>query len=276
MSMGGDDNIIIVVKKVKKHKAHHGGSWKVAYADFVTAMMAFFMVMWIVGMESDVKDLVQGYFNNPVGFRQSFGAGTDPLSRGSTPIPSPLENMPIFVRQVEERRFNAVRDQILRELAGVDGSEDYGSQVEVVVTPDGLRIELREGPSGETFFTFGSDDVKPAAREALSIVAGNVAGLPNPVVIEGHTDSATYPSRSYTNWELSVDRANAARRILVDFGMSVERVREVRGHADRHLLVPDEPLNPSNRRVTILIPYLEPVDSGDEIPEGGFVMGGGA
>jgi chemotaxis protein MotB len=275
MSMG-DDKIVIVVKKAKKHKGHHGGSWKVAYADFVTAMMAFFMVMWIVGMESDVKDLVEGYFNNPVGFRQAFGAGLDPVSRGSTPVPSPLENMPVFVRAVEARRFNAVRDQILRDLEGVAGSEDFGSQVEVIVTPDGLRIELREGPSGETFFTFGSDDVKPAAREALSVISANVSGLPNPVVIEGHTDSATYPSVDYTNWELSVDRANAARRILVEFGMRADRVKEVRGHADRDLLVPDDPLNPSNRRVTILIPYLVPVDTGDEVPDAGAMIGGGS
>ena len=266
---GGDDRPIIIVKKIKKGGGHHGGSWKVAYADFVTAMMAFFLVMWIVGMDSDVKDLVEGYFNNPVGFRQAFGAGIDPVSQGENPIASELQRMPLFIRQMEERRFNAVRDDILEGLEGLSGVEDFGSQIEVVVTPDGLRIELREGRSGETFFTFGSDAVKPAAIEALRVVSTNVAELPNPLVIEGHTDAASYGTPSYTNWELSVDRANAARRILVDAGLSPGRVQEVRGHADRDPLVPDNVLDPSNRRVTILIPYLEVFDSGD------LAIGGG-
>ena len=266
MSMGGGgDKVIIVVKKKRHRGGHHGGSWKVAYADFVTAMMAFFLVMWIVGMESDVKELVQGYFNNPVGFRRAFGAGQDPTSVGSTPIVTELQRIPLFIRQVEERRFQAVRDDILRELSSLSETEGLEGQIEVVLTPDGLRIELRESPDGETFFAFGSDDVKPAADEALRVVADNIAPLPNWVVIEGHTDAVTYGSVSYTNWELSVDRANAARRVLVRAGLSDDRVREVRGYADRELLVPDDPLDPSNRRVTILIAYLNPVHSGDAV-----------
>ena len=169
MDDGG--RIIIVKKKSRKKGGHHGGSWKVAYADFVTAMMAFFLVMWIVGMDSDVKDLVEGYFNNPIGFRRAYGSGMSPMSQGSTPLATELTRMPLFVRQVEERRFNAVRDEILRELDTVaGGAEGLGSQIEVVVTPDGLRIELREGVNGETFFTFGSDAVKPAAIEALRVL----------------------------------------------------------------------------------------------------------
>ena len=267
MNGGNDDKIVIVVKKGKKHHGHHGGSWKVAYADFVTAMMAFFMVMWIVGMDSDVKDLVEGYFNNPIGFRRVYGAGQDPTSQGSTPIPAELQRIPLFVRQLEERRFKAVRDDIEEQLRGVDGAEDFGAQVEVVITPDGLRIELREGPGGDTFFQLGSDAVNPATREALRVVALNNGELPNPVVIEGHTDASTYGSASYTNWELSVDRANAARRLLIGFGLDERRVLEVRGLADRHLRVPDAPLDPSNRRVSILIPYMDPVDSGDDLSE---------
>ena len=277
MSFGGsDDKIVIVVKKKKKaSKGHHGGSWKVAYADFVTAMMAFFLVMWIVGMESDVKDLVQGYFNNPIGFRRAYGAGVDPLSIGESPIPSDLQRMPLFVRRVEERRFNAVRDQIVRGLDGMAGSEDLGSQIEVVVTPDGLRIELRESRDGETFFQFGSDGVKPAARSALAIIADNVSELPNDLVIEGHTDAASYGTPSYTNWELSVDRANAARRILVEQGLDPSRIREVRGHADQALLIPEDPLDPTNRRVTILIPYMAQVESGDDMEALGNLTGSG-
>lgn len=268
---GDNNNVIIVVKKVKKSSGHHGGSWKVAYADFVTAMMAFFMVMWIVSMDQGAKDLVEGYFNDPVGFRRAFGAGRDPLSVGSTPMPTEVQRMPVYIRQVEQRRFNAVRDQILLELEGATGANEFGAQVEVVLSADGLRIELREGEGAETFFTVGSAGVKPATVEALRIVAENISALPNPVVIEGHTDAAMYPSESYTNWELSVDRANAARRILGEQGLSMNRVLEVRGHADRSLLLPDAPLDPANRRVSIMIPYLVPDDTGDDaIPGAGF------
>jgi chemotaxis protein MotB len=262
----GNERIVVVYKKKKGGGRHHGGSWKVAYADFVTAMMAFFLVMWIVGMESDVKDLVQGYFNNPIGFRKAYGAGLDPVSQGSSPIESDLHRMPLFIRQVQERRFGAVRDDIERDLRSLTESDDFGPQIEVVVTPDGLRIELREGPDGETFFATASDEVKPAARRALGVIGRNLEGLPNHVVIEGHTDAAGYGSATYTNWELSVDRANAARRLMVEGGLDPGKVQEVRGYADRDLFSPEAPLDPANRRVTILIPYLEGVDSGDRPP----------
>jgi chemotaxis protein MotB len=277
MSRGGSDgNVTIIVKKIKKVDGHHGGSWKVAYADFVTAMMAFFMVMWIVGMESDVKELVQGYFNNPIGYRRAFGAGMDPLSQGSEPLPNDLMRMPRFVRQVEERRFGAVRDEILHRIKGLAGADEFESQIEVVLTPDGLRIELREGSDGGTFFTIGGDGVNPATRNALRVVAESIEGLPNHVVIEGHTDSANYGSDSYTNWELSVDRANAARRVLLESGLDRDRVVEVRGYADRQPLDPTRPLDPSNRRVSILIPYMQQVDSGDGAgPLDGGVPGSG-
>ncbi|MEQ1856954.1 MAG: flagellar motor protein MotB, partial [Longimicrobiales bacterium] len=229
MSGGTKDKVVIVVRKRKKGgDGHHGGSWKVAYADFVTAMMAFFLVMWIVGMDSEAKDLVQGYFNNPVGFRRAFGAGADPTSQGSTPVPSDLQRIPLFIREMEERRFSAVRDEILRELEALEGAEGLESRIEVVVTPEGLRIELREGEGAETFFTIGSDELKPAAREALVVIARNLEAIPNHMVIEGHTDSAPFPSATYTNWELSVDRANAARRTLVESGFEPSKVQEVR------------------------------------------------
>ena len=266
MSGGSKDRIVIVVHKKKKGGGgHSGGSWKVAYADFVTAMMAFFLVMWIVGMDSATKDLVQGYFNNPVGFRRAFGAGADPTSQGSTPVPSELQRIPLFIRQMEERRFNAVRDDIIRELEALTGDEGMESNIEVVVTPDGLRIELREGTE-ETFFLLGSDTLRPAARDALAVIARNLDSLPNHMVIEGHTDDVPYPSASYTNWELSVDRANAARRVLVESGLDPAKVGEVRGHADREPLADRMPSDPANRRVTILIPYVEATDVSEATP----------
>jgi chemotaxis protein MotB len=239
----------------------------VAYADFVTAMMAFFLVMWIVGMDSDAKDLVQGYFNNPVGFRRAFGAGADPTSQGSTPVPSDLQRIPLFIRQVEQRRFEAIRDEIVRELRALEGTEGLQSQIEIEVTPEGLRVELRERAGEETFFTIGSDELKPGAQAALVVIARNLETLPNHMVIEGHTDAAPYPSDSYTNWELSTDRANAARRTLVAAGLDPAKVEEVRGYADREPLAELSPLDPANRRVTILIPYVEGVDTSEAVVE---------
>lgn len=257
---------IIVVKKKKSGGSHHGGSWKVAYADFVTAMMAFFLVMWIVGMEADVKDLVQGYFNNPVGFRRAFGAGTDPVSQGSTPIPTNIQRIPLFIRQVQRRSFEEARDRIQRELATLAETQGLADQIDVVVTPEGLRIELREGSGGGTFFALGSAELRPAARAALDVIAKGIATIPNPVIIEGHTDSAPYGSGSYTNWELSADRANAARRALLASELDPTRIREIRSLADRALRISGDPFDPSNRRVTILIPYLETEDHADSVP----------
>jgi chemotaxis protein MotB len=265
--MSDDRKVIIVYRKKKTHGGHHGGSWKVAYADFVTAMMAFFLVMWIVGMESDVKDLVQGYFNNPVGFRRAYGAGLDPLSQGSSPLPSELQRIPLFVRQVQERQFDTVRGSILRDLEEMSGLGDLRTQVEVVVTAEGLRVELREDGEGETFFMLGSNEVRPAARRVLAVIGTNLEVLPNHIIIEGHTDAAAYGSDRYSNWELSVDRANAARRIMVESGLDAGKVEEVRGYADRQLLTPDSPYSPSNRRVTVLIPYLEGVDLRDPLTD---------
>ena len=259
---GPDDRIVIVVKKRSRRGGHHGGSWKVAYADFVTAMMAFFLVMWIVGMESDVKDLVQGYFNNPVGFRRGFAGGVNPTSVGSSPLDGPLDRMPRFVRDVEQRRFEGARDRILEGVGGL--SEDETPVVWVDVVEQGLRIDLREREGAPTSFAFGSDAVQPGMARALEVVAGSLSELPNPVIVEGHTDALAYGSEDYTNWELSVDRANAARRVLVGAGLSADRVVEVRGYADRRPLDPGDPVAPANRRVTVLVPFSTNPDEASE------------
>jgi len=273
---GGDERVIVVVKKKMRRGGHHGGSWKVAYADFVTAMMAFFLVMWIVGMESDVKDSVQGYFNNPVGFRQGYGGGASPLSSGSSPLEGPRDRMPHFLREVEERRFETARREILEGLEDPIDRGDMGPAVEVAVTAQGLRIELREREGGDTSFPFGSDAVRPAAVRALRVVAGALESLPNPIVVEGHTDAIQYGSGAYTNWELSADRANAARRVLVGAGIASERFQEVRGYADRRLLVPEDPLDASNRRVSVLVPFSAPEEGalGPDGPGGRGEVGG--
>ena len=244
--------IIIVRPRKKKSGGHHGGSWKVAYADFVTAMMAFFMVMWIVSMDEGVKDVVEGYFNNPIGFRRGYATGSSPVFNGSdatsrtqTPVATPQ-------RAAEQERLVDAAQQIRQgvETLGLEGVE---AEIQVSVTEEGLRVEMAEGEQGETFFSFGSAQPEAALDRVLQIVAASLADLSNSIIIEGHTDAAPYPRANYTNWELSVDRANTARRMLVQRGLDEARVLEVRGYADRRPRYADDPRNPGNRRVTLFV-----------------------
>jgi len=258
--MSKDKKPIIVVKKVKKaHAGHHGGSWKVAYADFVTAMMAFFMVMWILGMDESTRKSIESYFSHPLGGAPSVGSGL-----GISPIPHPAstagETKPfsLVTRRFEEQRFEELGERIKERLEGPDGLGELSAQVEVVITDEGLRIELVEGKDGELFFEFGSAVLKPAAARALKVIASELRTEPGPVVVEGHTDSAPLDRRGYTNWELSADRANAARRSLEGSGLGTRRLREVRGLADRFLRIPDNPLDPANRRISVLLPFITP------------------
>jgi chemotaxis protein MotB len=248
---------IIVKKVIKKGHAHHGGSWKVAYADFVTAMMAFFMVMWILGMDEATRKSIEGYFAvNPVGIVNGAASGSSPVSVGSTPVPARVQPMRLVSRDAEEKEFRELGDKIEARLEGPDGLGTIAAQIEVVVTEEGLRIELIEAEDGETFFAFGSAVLRPAALRALRIIGAQLDESSNsPIVVEGHTDSAPFGSAGYSNWELSSDRAQAARRALTSAGIPSARIQHIRGYADRHLRSPDEPLDPSNRRTSILLPF---------------------
>ena len=249
---------IVIVKKVKKvAHGHHGGSWKVAYADFVTAMMAFFMVMWILGMDQNLRKAIEGYFANPIGFRKGYSAGKSPLSSGSSPASVKTEAMQLAARLDQERRFREVGEQITRHVAETVRLGNRSAQVEIVVSAQGLRVELIESQSGETFFPRSSAELTPTGRLILDAIGHELAPLANPVVIEGHTDAAQYRG-GYTNWELSADRANAARRVLESAGLDPLRVREVTGHADRQLRDAKNPLDPTNRRISILLPFVIP------------------
>ena len=250
--MNGGRIIVVKKKKVSGH-AHHGGSWKVAYADFVTAMMAFFMVMWIMGMDDGVKNMVQGYFQNPVGFKRSFSGGRNPLSAGNALVHMNLQDV-IILRRNEEDRLEATAAQIEMRLGQLD-AEGLDASVEVVVTHQGLRIEIMETGSGETFFDQGSWTLKPALQEVLTIIAGQIAGLENGVVVEGHTDAVPFGRADYSNWDLSTERALAARRALVEAGFPADHLLRVVGHADRQLKIVEEPRNPSNRRISLLLPF---------------------
>lgn len=250
---------VIVRKKAAAHGGHHGGAWKVAYADFVTAMMAFFMVMWIMGMDAQQRDLIQGYFQNPVGFKKGFGAGMNPMSQGNavehmgarTIAMAARDYQRVSMARVAERiRMRLEEDPDLRRLAG---------NFEILITNEGMRIEMIDAASGHDFFPLSSAEPSTLAERALRIIGEELVTLENPMVIEGHTDARQFGgSGGYSNWELSTDRANAARRLLVGAGIEHARVREVRGHADRALRVPEDPFARSNRRVSILIPFADP------------------
>lgn len=237
---------IIVIKKVSGHGGHHGGAWKVAYADFVTAMMALFIVLWLMGSSAAVKKSVSGYFNDPMG--TSTKSGTDHIGTG--------DSLPLT-----EDNIDKLKEQIQKSLREQTDLSKLLSQIEITVTPEGLRIELLESKDG-TFFDTGSSTLNANGREVLLMLAKKLGAVPNHVSIEGHTDSAPFAqSGNYGNWELSADRANAARRLMQQEGLRGDQVSQVRGYADQRLRTPKNPLDPANRRVSLIVQYLEaPVD----------------
>ena len=271
MSARGGRKVVIVKKKVTGGGGHHGGSWKVAYADFVTAMMAFFMVMWILGMDEKTKQAIEGYFSNPVGYRKGYGAGQSPVSTGSSPTNVHRTPLKMIVRSSEQKSFEALRQSILEKLAASDSLRRLNAMVDVQLTNEGLRIELIEQGTGEIYFASGSARMKAASLLALQLIGTELSKMSHSIVLEGHTDAATFGNdAAYGNWELSSDRANAARRVLEGSGVAQERVREVRGYADTHLRVPSDPTAAANRRISILLPYSTVPDAvtSDEVATG--------
>ena len=256
MSARGGRKVVIVKKKIAGGGGHHGGSWKVAYADFVTAMMAFFMVMWILGMDDQTKKAIEGYFSNPVGYRKGYGAGQSPVSTGSSPSNVHKQPLKMIVRSTEQRSFEQLRQSILQKIAQNDSLRRLNAVVDVQVTKDGLRIELIEQGAGDIYFASGSARMKSASMLVLQLVGSELATMSHSVIIEGHTDAARFGNdASYGNWELSSDRANAARRVLEASGVEPARVREERGYADTKPRVPGDPMAPANRRISILLPF---------------------
>jgi chemotaxis protein MotB len=256
--------IIIVKKKGHGHGGHHGGAWKVAYADFVTAMMAFFMVMWIIGMDQNVRNSIEGYFSNPVGYKKGYNAGRSPLSSGSSPAMARTTPVSLLSRQEEEQDLEKKGQEIKGKLKEA-GLTAIGDRIEIIKTSDGLRIELAEGGSGQEFFALASASMTETMKKTLEIIASELSPLRNPIIVEGHTDAAQYAGL-YSNWELSADRANAARRAMEAAGLNGARVVEVRGMADRQLRNRGNPLDPRNRRITILLPFTTPPAGETETP----------
>jgi chemotaxis protein MotB len=249
---------VVIVKKKRGHgHGHHGGAWKVAYADFVTAMMAFFLVLWIVGQSKPVKAGVAGYFRDPGVLEQARSTGILPGgNEGVSPNATPKVESPqgIKVQTADERAALEKKAATLRQmLARTPEFKSLLEQIEIQVTSEGLRIELIE-TSDSLFFDTGSAVLKPETVRLLTAIAGELSSLPNPIVLEGHSDSRRYSTSGvYSNWELSSDRANAARRVMEQGGLHPGQIGEVRGYADTRLRVKANPLDPRNRRVSIVV-----------------------
>ena len=230
---------IIVIKKKGGHGGHHGGAWKVAYADFVTAMMSLFIVLWLMGSSEKVKRAVAGYFNDPKGTGSQLG--TTMTGTGAT------------VSQLDTKDLEKLKEKLDEEIKARKELEKLSKQIEIKVTPEGLRIELIEDKNG-TFYELGSAKLSQNGQTLLSLLASELKTLPNLLLIEGHTDSTPYSDQNgYSNWELSADRANSARKILQQDGVRSNQVTQVRGYADQMLRIKDNPTDPSNRRISILV-----------------------
>jgi chemotaxis protein MotB len=230
---------IIVIRRKSGHGGQHGGAWKVAYADFVTALMSLFIVLWLMNSSERIRKAVAGYFNDPQGTSTLMGTT---MSGTGEANPAPATDAMQKLKNRLEDGIKAKKD--LQQLS---------KQIELTITPEGLRIELLEDKNG-TFYQSGSPRLSQNGQELLALLAGELKTLPNPLLIEGHTDAAQYSDdRSYSNWELSADRANAARRLMQEDGVRADQVTQVRGYADQMLRVKNNPFDPSNRRISILV-----------------------
>jgi chemotaxis protein MotB len=231
--------VIIIKRRARGHGAHHSGAWKVAYADFVTAMMSLFIVLWLMNSNERVKKAVAGYFNDPKGTGAMMG--TTLKGTGETVTVAAADNM------------QKLKDKLEQEIKAKKNLEKLSKQIEIKITPEGLRIELLEDSNG-TFYRRGSARLSDSGQELVALLAGELKALPNSLLIEGHTDAAQYSNDgNYSNWELSADRANAARRLMQESGVRSDQVTQVRGYADQLLRVQSNPFDPSNRRVSILV-----------------------
>ena len=224
-----------------------------AYADFVTAMIAFFLVMWLVGQSPNVKAAVAGYFRDPGVFETTRGGGVLPggaeglKESGVSPTSKP-NDVKAAQAMLEEAAAH------LREaLAKVPSLKALEDRIEITVTAEGLRIELLE-TAKNSFFAVGSADLLPETVQILAVISPELGTLGNAVALEGHTDSRAYAdSKGYGNWELSTDRANGARRAMERVGLRPGQINAVRGYANTRLRTPDTPLDAKNRRISIVV-----------------------
>jgi chemotaxis protein MotB len=271
----------IVIKKIKKGgHGHHGGSWKVAYADFVTAMMAFFLLLWLLGIsDENLREGTSDYFNNPAGIQGPGGASTSliklggamEIPKGDTKKREPHHKMDDQKRLEEIRLDKARLDDLLKKLKESietsDNLKDFKDQLLLEITPEGLRIQIVD-KENRPMFDLGSATLKSYSKKILAEIAKTIySEVPNRVSISGHTDATPFARgyieyenrygeegrRKYSNWELSADRANAARRELIASGMPENQLGRVIGLASSVLFDKEDPYSPVNRRISILV-----------------------
>jgi chemotaxis protein MotB len=286
-----DEVAPIIIKRVKKYAAgHHGGAWKVAYADFVTAMMAFFLLLWLLNVTTkEQKDAISNYFDpsHPKVSQSQSGAGgvmgglsiskegamtqnqqdmnqsqstgkpnqTTPEDQNST------QQMEAELRAHEDARFEATKKALEDAVKQEAELKDLARHLMIDITPEGLRIQIID-QNGDPMFPSGSAQMYDKTKVLMSKVAELIKKLPNDISVRGHTDAHPYASGAdYTNWELSSDRANASRRILEDHDIPEKRLANVMGKAETDPLLPKDPLDARNRRITIMLLREKLVDA---------------
>lgn len=264
-----DDRPPIIVRRIKKHHKHHGGAWKVAFADFAVAMMAFFLVLWLSeSTTKEQKEAIAGYFEDPAGF--SAGGSPSAIDLGgavSVTIQQAGEKPPgdqpevrlredtveSLAEQLERRRLEALKAELEQQIDANAKLSAFKDQLLLDITDEGLRIQIVD-KSQRPMFDSGASELKFYSEDILSELALTIARVPNKISISGHTDATPFVGRfGYSNWELSADRANAARRALTEGGLPENRVAQVVGHASSVLFDETDPQNPINRRISILI-----------------------
>ncbi|HTA92013.1 MAG TPA: flagellar motor protein MotB [Polyangiaceae bacterium] len=250
---GGGAKIVIVKKIVKGHAAHHGGAWKVAYADFVTAMMALFMVLWLLSQtDQETRSELSEYFRTGVfsGAPSILNGGSGIQNKAFFDVVGSSHTQPEQV--AFERVSLAVRAQ-LTQMAGEDPQiKEAGDQIKVSVTEEGLLIQILDGGQN-LLFDLSSAELKPKLVEILSRIAPVLARLDNQIQVHGHTDARPFPAGSgRSNWQLSFERADRARAVLEKNGLRAGQVSGVFAHGATALMKPDEPFAPENRRLSIL------------------------
>jgi len=257
----------IIVKRVKKRAAaHHGGSWKVAFADFATAMMAFFLVLWLTTNATPEQKLaVEGYFKDPVGYTE--GGSQNPVDLGGSAavleasgedqvgstISVDDQSIESLSEQLEQRQMEELFQDLREQIESSETLSEFRDQLLIDITDEGLRIQIVDR-SQRPMFDSGSAQLKPYSQDILFELAKPLGSVRNKLSITGHTDATPFSGRpGYTNWELSADRANAARRALVTGGVRPEQISRVVGLSDSVLFDKEDPTAPVNRRISIIV-----------------------
>ncbi len=265
----------IIVKRVKKGgHGHHGGAWKVAFADFVTAMMAFFLLMWLMGSTTpQERAAISDYFQNPSAIQGPGGASTSMIKHGAVDAEVASHKKSEEVKDevelkaverdaaIDKQRLEALKTELEQAIAQSEQLKDFKDQLLLDITPEGLRIQIID-KENRAMFDSGSSHLKDYTSQILYEIAKIINKVPNKISLTGHTDATPYSSmRGYTNWELSTDRANASRRALVLGGLEESKIAKVVGLSSTVLFDKTNPTSPVNRRISMIVMNKEAEES---------------